>query len=97
MDEKFLIHVDIAGKSYGIRIKRSEEEMAREAARQIREKLSLYRKAFAKDVDARDLLAMVAFQLSLSNLELEKRNDTDPFAEKIQELTNELENYLQNK
>ena len=36
MDDKFLIHVEIAGKSYGIRINRSEEQVAREAVRQIR-------------------------------------------------------------
>ena len=27
MDDKFLIHVEIAGKSYGIRINRSEEQV----------------------------------------------------------------------
>ena len=37
---------------------------------------------------------MVAFQLSMHNLELEKRNDTNPFTDKIQELTTELEGYL---
>ena len=44
--------------------------------------------------DTKDLLAMVAFQLSMHNLELEKRNDTNPFTDKIQELTTELEGYL---
>ena len=39
MDDKFLIHVEIAGKSYGIRINRSEEQVAREAVRQIRKKM----------------------------------------------------------
>ena len=39
MDDKFLIHVEIAGKSYGIRINRSEEQVAREAVRQIRMKM----------------------------------------------------------
>ena len=36
----------------------------------------------------------LAFQLSMHNLELEKRNDTNPFTDKIQELTTELEGYL---
>ena len=49
---------------------------------------------FAVEVDTKDLLAMVAFQLSMHNLELEKRNDTNPFTDKIQELTTELEGYL---
>ena len=93
MDDKFLIHVEIAGKSYGIRINRSEEQVAREAVRQIRMKMDQYRKKYS-EVDVKDLLAMVAFQLSMHNLELEKRNDTNPFTDKIQELTTELEGYL---
>ena len=72
MDDKFLIHVEIAGKSYGIRINRSEEQVAREAVRQIRMKMDQYRKKYS-EVDVKDLLAMVAFQLSMHNLELEKR------------------------
>ena len=64
MDDKFLIHVEIAGKSYGIRINRSEEQVAREAVRQIRKKMDQYRKKYS-DVDVKDLLAMVTFQLSV--------------------------------
>ena len=95
MDDKFLIHVDIADRSYGLWIDRSDEQLAREAAKQIRNKMLQYRNRFNKsDVDVKDLLAMVAFQLSMHNLELEKRNDTNPFTDKIQELTTELEGYL---
>ena len=96
MDDKFLIHVEIAGKSYGIRINRSEEQVAREAVRQIRMKMDQYRKKYS-EVDVKDLLAMVAFQLSMSNLQLEDKNDTSPITDKIQELTGELEKYLKDK
>ena len=96
MDDKPLIHVEIAGKSYGIRINRSEEQVAREAVRQIRKKMDQYRKKYS-DVDVKDLLAMVTFQLSVENLKLEDKNDTSPFTEKIQELTDELESYLKDK
>ena len=96
MVDKFLIHVEIAGKSYGIRINRSEEQVAREAVRQIRKKMDQYRKKYS-DVDVKDLLAMVTFQLSVENLKLEDKNDTSPFTEKIQELTDELESYLKDK
>ena len=72
MDDKFLIHVEIAGKSYGIRINRSEEKVAREAVRQIRKKMDQYRKKYS-DVDVKDLLAMVTFQLSVENLKLEDK------------------------
>ena len=96
MDDNFLIHVEIAGKSYGIRINRSEEQVAREAVRQIRKKMDQYRKKYS-DVDVKDLLAMVTFQLSVENLKLEDKNDTSPFTEKIQELTDELESFLKDK
>ena len=96
MDDKFLIQVEIAGKSYGIRINRSEEQVAREAVRQIRKKMDQYRKKYS-DVDVKDLLAMVTFQLSVENLKLEDKNDTSPFTEKIQELTDELESFLKDK
>ena len=96
MDDKFPIHVEIAGKSYGIRINRSEEQVAREAVRQIRKKMDQYRKKYS-DVDVKDLLAMVTFQLSVENLKLEDKNDTSPFTEKIQELTDELESFLKDK
>ena len=94
MDDKFLIHVEIAGKSYGIRINRSEEQVAREAVRQIRMKMDQYRKKYS-EVDVKDLLA--TFQLSVENLILEDKNDTSPFTEKIQELTDKLESYLKDK
>lgn len=93
MDDKFLIHVEIAGKDYGIRINRDEEQVARKAVRQIRDKMSQYRKKYS-EADEKDLLAMVAFHLSVDNLELEDKNDTSPFTEKIQELTDELESFL---
>ena len=91
MDEEFLINIVIAGKKYPLTIKRHEEELARAAADQINSKILQYRQHFAVEVDTKDLLAMVAFQLSMHNLELEKRN---PFTDKIQELTTELEGYL---
>ena len=94
MDEEFLINIVIAGKKYQLTIKRHEEELARAAADQINSKILQYRQHFAVEVDTKDLLAMVAFQLSMQNLELEKRNDTNPFTDKIQELTTELEGYL---
>jgi cell division protein ZapA len=98
MDDKFLIHVEIAGKEYGIRIKRSEEELIRNAAKQIRMKLTQYRSAYTKpDLTEKDFLAMVALHLSIENLTLEDRNDTSPFTDKIIQLTDELDAYLKEK
>lgn len=94
-DDKFLIHIEIAEKSYGIWIRREEEQVVREAAKVIRNKMLQYRQRYAKsDVDVKDLLAMVALQLSIHNLQLKDKNDTVPFTDKIQELTNTVEQFL---
>ncbi|MDL2281548.1 cell division protein ZapA [Parabacteroides sp. OttesenSCG-928-G06] len=98
MNDKFLIHVEIADKSYGLWIRRDEELIVREAAKQLRKKVYQYRQKYTKsDLDIKDLLAMVALQLSIQKLQLEDKNDTDPFTEKIQQLTSELEMYLEGK
>ena len=85
-------------KSYGLWIDRKDEQLARDAAKQIRNKINQYRQNFAQsDVDVKDLLAIVAFKLSMTNLQLEDKNDTSPITDKIQELTGELEQYLKDK
>ncbi len=97
MDDKFLIHIEIAGRRYPLTIRRSDEERARKAAAQINSKMFQYRhELFENDasVDAMDLLAMTAFQLSFRNLRYEEVNETTPFVEKISELKQELEDYL---
>lgn len=97
-DNKFLIHLEIADKSYGLWIRREDEELARKAAKQIKEKIRQYGQNFSQShVDVKDLLAMVAFQLSMNNLQLEDKNDTTPFTEKIIQLNEELESYLKDK
>lgn len=97
-NNKFLIHLKIAGKKYGLRINRSDEELARDAERLITQKIDRYRKTFSADyVDEKDLLAMVALQLSMDKIKLEKKKDTSPFSEKIQQLTDELESFLKDE
>ena len=92
MDDTFLINIVIAGKKYPLTIKREEEEIARAAAEQINSKILQYRQHFAVEVDALDLLAMVAFQFSMQNMKLERLNES--FSNEIGQLTKELEKYL---
>ena len=97
MDEDFLINIDIAEKKYPLKINREKEELYRKAAKRLRDKILAYNEMYNRSgvkLEARDLLAMAAFDLALQNVELRDRNDTDPFAKKIQELTVELEGYL---
>lgn len=96
MDDKFLIHVEIGDKTYPLRIRREEEEVVREAAKQLSLRISKYRRKFSdSELAVKDLLAMVALQLSLDNVKLQDKNDTAPYKDKIRQLTSELEVYLE--
>ena len=94
-DDKILINLDIGDKHYPLRVLLSEESIARKGAKQIRNKIIQYRQQYlSADVNTKDLVSMVAIQLSIENLRLEDKNDTDPFVDKIQQLTGEIELYL---
>ncbi|MDR2119212.1 MAG: cell division protein ZapA [Tannerellaceae bacterium] len=101
--KKFLIHIEIADKTYPLWIYRDEEELARKAAKQIKALFEQYRKKYPLSANGnpkyaegnKDWLAMVALQLSIRNLQWEERNDTVPFIEKIQQMTDLLEAYLE--
>lgn len=96
MDEQFLIHVEIGDKTYALRIKRSEEEVVREAAKQLRKKLLQYRQKFSQsELEIKDLLAMVALQYAVQKLQLEDRDNVTPVMDKVEQLTSELEAYLE--
>ena len=97
MDDEFLITIKIAERHvFQLRIKRAEEEIMRKAASEIERKIRQYRQRFSAEakLDTDDLLAIVAFQLSVTDLQLEDLHDTSPITDKVQQLTNELEDYL---
>ena len=98
--DEFIIHLEIAGKQYPVKIRRGDErteQRAREAAKRVQQ-MYLQRKAyFSKSLDDKDLLAMVAVQLAMDMIPLEEKNDTQPFVEKIQQWTERLEHYLKER
>lgn len=97
MDDTFTINLYIADKHYPLRIKRSEEELVRKAARLINDKIALYRNHFKvedSDLELKDLLAMAACQIAIQALKAEERSDSSPIAESIIQLNKELEEYL---
>ena len=97
MDDRFLINLEIAGKYYPLTIKREEEELIRAAAKQLNWKIIQDRQHFSESVSITDLLAMVAVHLSYNNLQLEREKDTYPILEKMQQLTAEVEHYLEER
>jgi cell division protein ZapA len=96
-DEKFLLTLTIDGRKLPpVKIKRSEEEAFRAAAKQINTKINQYRAAYESDssLEARDFMAMTAIQALVENFSLGNRNNTKPFEDKIHSLIDELDDYL---
>ena len=83
----------MAGSTYPLTILREEEEMVREAAKQVDIRLNAYREHY-QNVTPEKIIAMVAYQFALENLQLKDRNDTEPYTTKIKELTEVLETYF---
>ena len=83
----------IADSYYPLTINRDEEETVREAAKQVNIRLNAYREHY-QNVSLERIIAMVAYQFALENLQLKDRNDTEPYTAKIKELTEVLETYF---
>ena len=94
MNDKIMINLQIADSNYPLTINRQEEEMVREAAKQVNIRLNAYREYY-KNLEPEKIIAMVAYQFSLEKLQLMQRNDTTPYTEKVKELTELLEDYFQ--
>lgn len=93
MTDKRKIHLLIAGTYYPVFIHMDEEEIMREAAKRLNQKLNTYRKTFPGQ-SMEQLFAMVAYDCSLDALRQRERNDTVPFTTKINELSELIETYL---
>ena len=94
MNDKIKINLQIADSNYPLTINRQEEEMVREAAKQVNIRLNAYREYY-KNLEPEKIIAMVAYQFSLEKLQLMQRDDTTPYTEKVKELTELLEDYFQ--
>lgn len=93
MNDKIKINLQIAETNYPLTIDRDDEEMVREAAKQVNIRLNAYRTHYP-NIDTEKVIAMVAYEFSLETLKQKDRNDTVPYTEKINELTGVLENYF---
>jgi cell division protein ZapA len=83
-------------KKYPVWIKMEDEQLVREATKQLRQKFNAYKQTFSEaKLSDKDLLAMAAIDIATSHLRLEEKNDTVPFTTKIKQLTNELKDLLE--
>ena len=93
MDDKLSIKVNVADRYYPLKIERRDEEKIRKAARLINEKVLQYKQRYL-DKDVQDFLAMAALQFVTRILEMEDKTDISPLEQKLQDLNEELEEYL---
>ena len=95
-NDEFKIQLRVADKVYPIFCKRSEEELYRKAATAINDRIFQYSSKFSgAKLEMKDLLAMVAVDISIKNLINIKKEDTSPLMDRIESLDKELEEYLQ--
>ncbi len=80
--EELSIKVKIGDREYPMKVERSEEERIRKAGRQLNEQMKEYCGQFGT-TDRQDLLAMVAFDAFVENLE--HKTDLTGMQERIAE------------
>ena len=93
MEEKLSIRVNIADRYYPLKIERDDEEKIRRAAKMINDKVFQYKTRYT-DKDIQDFLAMAALQFVTRIIEMEDKTDISPLEQKLQDLNEELEEYL---
>lgn len=91
----FLITVRIADREYRLKIDKKEEEIVRQAAKQINENIKTYAENF-EFKDKQDLLAMVVMQYAFKSIKLEEQVSfqENQLFEKLEEINNVLSEKL---
>lgn len=95
MDEELAINITIAERRYPMKVKRSEEEKIRKAAKVINERILQYQRMYTGR-DNQDFLAMSALQFVIQVLEMMEKSDVNPAIKQIEEINLQLSQYLQN-
>ena len=96
MDDMMKIHLLIDNERYPMTIRREDEQLYRDAAKQIDNKLNKYRSYYPDFSPARHW-AMAALELAFENISMKDRNNTAPYQEKLKELTKEIEKQISNR
>ncbi|HDJ32908.1 MAG TPA: cell division protein ZapA [Bacteroidetes bacterium] len=94
MEDKLSIRVNLADRYYPLKIDRKDEERIRRAAKLINEKILQYQKRYI-DKDIQDFMAMAALQFVTRVLELEEKQDENEMIDRIREISQDLEAYLE--
>lgn len=90
MNDKIRINLQMAGTVYPAHIQREDEEMVREAAKEVNIRLNRNRQNYP-ELTSEKALTITAFEFALELLNQKRRNDTRPYTDKIRELTEVLD------
>ncbi len=91
--EEFEIKLLVGGTYYPLTIKRKDETVYREAARRLNSMLNRYRDHFPQLSDEK-YYVMAAMHLAMTNQMWENFNDTAPYKERIQEMSDKLDSII---
>jgi cell division protein ZapA len=92
-DEKFNITLRVAGENFTLTIRRSDEQIYRDAAKLIDEKLNLYRSRYGENV-ADKQLRMVALTIAVNLKRNEHIADSTPIFERLELLDKDVVDLL---
>lgn len=95
-DETFLLTLEVDGRKYPLRIRRSEEEAYRKATHTLNNKINQYRAKFGSNptLNAQDFITLTAIQAMVENFSIGRKNDTKPFEDTIDSLIKEMDDFL---
>lgn len=95
-NRKFTINIKIDGKAYPLTINRDDEERYRLAAKKVNETVRKFRAQFGEQ-NGKDLLAMTAFQIALSNTEVPKAEGKTLFIDELRNVNDDISDFLKEK
>ena len=91
--KRMRIHLLIDNDRYPLVIQREDEQLYRDAAKQIDYKLNRYRREYP-DFSASKHWAMTALELACENMTVKDRNDTRPLLDKLKELEADMDRLI---
>jgi cell division protein ZapA len=92
-NKRLSINIKIDGRTFPLDINRADEERYRLAAKMVNETITKFRETFG-DQESQNILAMTAFQIALSNTELQNRNDSSLFIDELKNLNDDISDFL---
>ena len=93
MDEQLSIKVQIAERFYPLKIKQTDEEKIRKAAKLINDKILKYKQRYT-DKDTQDFIAMAALQFVINLMDCEQQQNVVSLKKELVDLNTELDQLL---